>query len=178
MSKKVLVISTSLRKNSNSDALADAFLKGAKDSGHNTEKISLSNKTINFCTGCLSCLNTGHCIIKDDANQIAEKIKEADILVFATPIYYYEMSGQMKTLLDRCNCLYGSGYKFRDIYLLTAAAEKSSDTSKIAESGLNGWIQCFPKSKLKDSLFAGGATSPNSIGEIILKKAYNMGTKI
>lgn len=95
---KVLVISTSLRAKSNSDILTEKLIEGAKASGHDVEHISLKGKSIGFCIGCLSCQKTQKCVIKDDAVEIAEKVKNADTIVFATPIYYYEMSGQMKTL--------------------------------------------------------------------------------
>ena len=97
----VLVISTSLRAKSNSDILTEKLIAGAKDAGHQVEHISLKGKEIRFCIGCLACQKTQKCVLKDDAVWIAEKVKNADTLVFATPIYYYEMSGQMKTLLDR-----------------------------------------------------------------------------
>ena len=110
---KVLVITTSLRFRSNSDILAEKVIEGAKDAGHDVETISLKGKTINFCKGCLACQKTQKCVIKDDAVEIAEKVKEAETLVFVSPIYYYEMSGQMKTLLDRMNPLYAADYRFR-----------------------------------------------------------------
>ena len=116
--KKVIVISTSLRTGSNSDTLADMFIKGASDAGHNVEKISLAGKTIAFCKGCLACQKLGKCVIDDDANAIMQKVLEADIVCWATPIYYYEMSGQMKVLIDRMNAMYSLDYKFRDIYML------------------------------------------------------------
>ena len=102
MAKKVLVISTSMRGNSNSEKLAEAFADGAKAAGNEVELISLKNKTIGFCKGCLACQQTGHCVIKDDANAITDKMLEADVIAWATPIYYYEMSGQMKTMIDLC----------------------------------------------------------------------------
>lgn len=114
MSKNVLVISSSLRKGSNSEMLADEFLKGAKEAGHNAEKLSLAGKTINFCIGCLSCQKTHKCVIDDDSREITEKMLNADVIVFATPVYYYSVCGQLKTLLDRANPLYPSDYKFRD----------------------------------------------------------------
>lgn len=89
--KKVLIVSTSLRKNSNSQSLAKEFERGTEDAGNKAEFISLTDKNIGFCRGCLSCQKTQKCIIKDDAVEIAEKVKSADVLVFATPIYYYEM---------------------------------------------------------------------------------------
>ncbi|MFR8546601.1 MAG: flavodoxin family protein [[Clostridium] scindens] len=106
MSKNILIISTSLRKGSNSEMLADEFMRGAKEAGHQAEKISLRDKRVGFCKGCLTCQKTGCCVIQDDAIAIAEKMRTADVIAFATPIYYYEMSGQMKTLLDRANSLF------------------------------------------------------------------------
>lgn len=112
MSKKVLVISTSLRHNSNSETLAGEFAKGAKEAGHEVKEITLRDKNIGFCKGCLACLKLGHCVIQDDAVEIAKQMHDAQVIVFATPIYYYEMSGQMKTMLDRANPLYGTDYAF------------------------------------------------------------------
>ena len=87
MGKKVLVISTSLREKGNSDRLADAFAQGAESGGNSVEKISLSDKTIGFCKGCLACQKTHKCVIHDDANAIIEKMRTADTIVVATPIY-------------------------------------------------------------------------------------------
>ena len=101
--KKVIVISTSLRHGSNSDMLADQFVEGAKSAGNEVEKISLVGKNIQFCKGCLGCQKLGRCVINDDVNDIMAKVLKADVICWATPIYYYEMSGQMKTLIDRMN---------------------------------------------------------------------------
>lgn len=179
MSKKVLVISTSLRKNSNSEALADEFIKGAAEAGNEVEKISLAGKKIEFCRGCLACQKIGACVIKDDAVAIAERVHDAEVVVFATPIYYYEMSGQLKTLLDRCNSLYDSDYKFSDIYFLSTAAEDEADTDKRAISGLEGWIDCFERARLAGTVFAGGVNEAGEIaGHPSLKKAREMGAAI
>lgn len=179
MSKKVLIISTSPRKNGNSETLADAFIKGASEAGNTAEKINLYDKTVGFCKGCLVCQKTGHCVIHDDADVIAQKMLTADVLVFATPIYYYEMSGQMKTMLDRSNPLYSSDYAFRDVYFLSAAAENEEDVPKRAISGLEGWIECFPKAHLAGTVFAGGV---NGVGEIkghpALEQDYEMGKRV
>ena len=88
MSKNVLVISTSLRGHSNSEALADAFVSGAQSAGHTVEKVTLRGKKIAFCRGCLICQKTQQCVIEDDAIAIAEKMRTADVIAFATPIYY------------------------------------------------------------------------------------------
>ncbi len=177
--KKVIVISTSLRSGSNSDMLADKFTEGARHAGHDVEKISLSGKDIRFCRGCLACQKLGRCVIDDDANGIMQKVLNADVIVWATPIYYYEMSGQMKVMIDRMNAMYSLDYKFRDVYLLTTAAENEPEVPKRAESGLTGWIDCFPKSRLAGTLFCGGVDSPHAIeGNDKLQTAYEMGLHV
>ena len=177
---KVLVITTSLRAKSNSDVLAERLAAGAKDAGNEVETISLKGKEIKFCIGCLACQKTQKCVLKDDAVGIAEKVKDADALVFVTPIYYYEMSGAMKTLLDRMNPLYPSDYKFRRVYMLSTAAEDEEDTPAKAQSGLQGWIDCFEKAEFAGALFCGGI---NDAGEANgrtteLEEAYEFGKRI
>ena len=175
--KTVLIISTSPRKGGNSEILADEFARGAKEWGHQVEKICLHDKTINFCKGCLACQKTQRCVIRDDADVIARKMKDADVLVFATPIYYYEMCGQMKTMLDRANPLFPSEYAFRDIYLLASAAENDESAVDGAVNGLKGWIACFEKARLKGVVRGVGATNPGDIRQnaSALEAAYAMG---
>ena len=114
---------------------------------------------------------------KDDALWIADKMKDADTLVFSTPIYYYEMSGQMKTLLDRMNPLYSSDYRFRRVYMLSVAAEDETYTPEKAVSGLEGWVDCFEKAKLKGLVTGGGIGDANDAPnhEETMKRAYELG---
>ncbi|MBW7572004.1 flavodoxin family protein [Caproiciproducens faecalis] len=178
--KKVLIISTSLRKNSNSEYLAKEFEKGAEDAGNEVEFISLSGKNIGFCHGCLVCQKTQKCVIKDDAIEIADKVKNAHILVFATPIYYYEMCGQMKTLLDRCNPLFPSDYTFRDVYLLATAADGNDSAMDGAVQGLQGWIDCFEKAKLAGVVRGVGINGAGSASQQtkLLKEIYILGKSV
>lgn len=177
--KKVIVISTSLRPGSNSDILANQFAEGAKTAGNAVEKISLAGKNIQFCKGCMACQKLGRCSIKDDVNDIMAKVLKADVICWATPIYYYEMSGQMKTLIDRMNAMYTQDYQFRDVYLLTTAAEDEEQTPKRAETGLTGWIDCYPKSRLAGTLFCGGVDKPREIvGNAKLQAAFELGKSI
>ena len=177
---KVLVISTSLRAKSNSDILAERLIAGAEDAGHDVEQISLKGKDLRFCIGCLACQKTQKCVLKDDAVLIAEKVKNADTLVFATPIYYYEMSGQMKTLLDRLNPLYPSDYKFRNVYMMTTAAEDEEFVPEKAVSGLQGWVDCFEKAELAGSLFCGGIGAPGEASgkTAAQEEAYQFGKSL
>ena len=177
--KKVIVISTSLRHGSNSDLLADKFVEGAQAAEHEVEKISLVGKDIQFCKGCLACQQLGRCVINDDVNGIMDKVLKADVVAWATPIYYYEMSGQMKTLIDRMNAMYPLDYQFRDVYLMTTAAEDEEQVPKRAEAGLTGWIDCYPKSRLAGTIFCGGVNGARDIeGNPKLQEAYELGKNI
>ncbi len=162
--------------------LADChFQSGAYDdaAGNEVEFISLRGKDIKFCIGCLSCQKTGACVFKDDVPAIMDLVLNADVVCWATPIYYYEMSGQMKTLIDRMNAMYPKDYRFREVYLLTTAAEDEEHTPKRAESGLQGWIACFEKATLKDHLFCGGVNDPRDIlGSTKLEEAYALGESV
>ena len=179
MAKKVLIISTSLRGGSNSDILANECAKEAKEAGHNVELLSLKGKDIKYCIGCLSCQRTGMCVQKDDIADIMAKVKNAEVIVYATPIYYYEMCGQMKTLLDRSNPLFPSDYAFRDIYLLATAADSAESSMDGAVKGLEGWIACFEKAALRGVVRGTGADGAGTILQVpaALKSAFELGNK-
>lgn len=179
MSKNIVIISTSPRKGGNSETLADAFLRGAEEGGNSVEKVCLYDKTIGYCKGCLSCQKNKKCFIQDDGNAILEKMQRADCIVFATPIYFYEMCGQMKTLLDRTNLLFATDYAFREIYLLATAAENAKSAVDGAMKGLQGWLDCFDKTTLAGLVFAGGVVGAGEIqGHTALNDAYLMGKAI
>ena len=179
MSKKVLILSSSPRKGGNSETLAVAFAKGAQEAGHQVETVYLREKQYGFCKGCFACLKLGHCVIQDDAVEIAAKMHDADVLVFATPVYYYCVSGQLKTMLDRANPLFGTDYAFTKAYLLATAAEAEPETVEGTEKAIQGWVDCFDRCELAATVFAGGV---NGIGDIVghpaLERAYQVGKEI
>ena len=180
MSKKVLIISTSLRNNANSEILARETERGAKDAGHEVEFVTLKDKVINFCKGCMACQKLGKCVINDDANEITLKMKEADVIVWATPVYYYEMSGQMKTLIDRANSLYATGKNFSETYVITTSADSSKGVVQTVLNGVKGWVACFGGLELKGYLEAGGLDNPNDVQnrKDLLEQAYELGKSI
>lgn len=177
---KVLIISTSLRQNANSEILAHEVERGAIDAGHEVEFITLKDKDIKFCKGCMACQKLGKCVINDDANAITIKMKESDVIVWATPVYYYEMSGQMKTLIDRANSLYVTGFNFKDIYVITTSADASDNVVQTVLFGLKGWCACLPGTNIKGYINGGGLDNPNEVqsNKNLLDQAYNMGKTI
>ena len=179
MNKKVLIISSSPRKGGNSETLAAAFAKGAEEAGNQVETVYLREKQYGFCKGCLACLNLGHCVIQDDAVEIAAKMHDADVLVFATPVYYYCVSGQLKTMLDRANPLFGTDYAFTKAYLLATAAEAEPETVEGTEKAIQGWVDCFDRCELAATVFAGGVIGIGDIaGHPALERAYQAGKEI
>lgn len=179
MGKRVLVITSSYRKRGNTARLAEEFARGAAEAGHQVETIHLAEQTIQFCRGCMACMKLGKCVLKDDAAANVQKMHDADVLVFVTPIYYYEMSGQLKTMLDRANPLFEGDYKFTEIYALTAAAEQEESTPDRAVQGIEGWIECFGRAHLAGAVFAGGVAGPGEVeGHPALKQAYEMGRQV
>ena len=89
------------------------------------------------------------------------------------------MSGQLKTLLDRLNPLFPSDYAFRDVYLLSAAAEDEDTVPQRAVSGLSGWVECFERARLAGTVFMGGVTAAGeNPGHPALEQAYRMGSRI
>ena len=177
--KNVLIISTSLRAHSNSEALAAAFAEGAQSAGHHVETVTLRGKDLRFCKGCLACQKLGHCVIRDDAVEVTAKMHDADVLVFATPVYYYSVSGQLKTVLDRANPLFGTDYAFTKAYLLATAAEDEPETVEGTVKAVQGWVDCFGRCELAATVFAGGV---NGIGDIAghpaLDTAYQTGREV
>ena len=179
MSKHILIINASPRKGGNSETLAASFAKGAEEAGHKVETIYLREKNYGFCKGCLACLTAGHCVIGDDAVEIAAKMHDADVLVFATPVYYYSVNGQLKTMLDRANPLFASDYAFTEAYLLAAAAADGADTAAGTIKAVQGWVDCFERCELAGTVFAGGVNAVGDIaGHPALEKAYLMGKEV
>lgn len=179
MGKNVLIVTTSLRANSNSDALAAAFADGAREGGHTVEVVSLKGKSVGFCIGCLTCQRTQRCVLQDDAAALAEQVKRADVVVFASPIYYYGPSGLLKTFLDRCNPIFAADYAFRDVYFLATAADTDEGAMEGPVTAVQGWVDCFAKARLAGTVFAGGVDAPGTVkGHAALQKAHDMGKRI
>ena len=98
---KIVVLESSPNKNGSSNMLADSFIRGAKEAGHSVQVIDAAHADIHPCIGCIRCGYEGPCVQKDDMETIRRTILDADMMVFVTPLYYYGMSAQLKTLIDR-----------------------------------------------------------------------------
>ena len=178
MSKKVLIISASPRKGGNSDLLCDQFLKGAKEAGHDTEKVFLREQKVNYCMGCGVCNNTHTCVQKDDMKNLLEKMINADVIVLATPVYFYTMDGQLKTFIDRCVSRY-TDISNKDFYFILSAADTEKANLKPAVEGLRGFTRdCLDGTKEKGIIYGVGAWQAGEIKKLpAYQEAYEMGQK-
>ena len=177
--KKIVIIASSPRKNGNSNALVKEFARGALEAGNAVETIFVADLKMEFCRGCMTCNHTLRCVINDDMKAVLETMRNADMIVFATPVYYYSVSGQLKTFFDRTSPLFAANYQFTDVYLLATAADEGAEAVAGTQTAVMGWIDCYPGTRLVKTVFAGGV---DAIGEIAghkaLREAYETGKSI
>lgn len=177
--KKILILCSSPRRAGNSDTLASEFMRGAKDAGHGVEKIFLRDKTINYYTGCSTCsLHGKPCPQKDDMPEILEKMIASDIIVMATPVYFYTMSAQMKTLIDRCCGLY-TQMTGKEFYFIVAAAEDDQRKMERTIDTFQGFLDCLEGATVGGVVYGLGVWQVGEIeGNVALGQAYTMGRSI
>ncbi len=177
MSKSILVISSSPRVNGNSDALCDSFSKGAIEAGHNVTRLNLRNFNIEFCSACYACKHTGRCVKNDQGNIVMVEMISADVIVLATPVYFYSMSGQLKTLIDRSFSIANklSGKEF--VFIATAADDKSGMMRCI--DAMRGFTDCIQGAKIRNIIYGEKAWKVGEIqGTPALDEAYKAGKNI
>ena len=174
--KKVVVISSSPRKNSNSLILSKEFAHGASESGHSVEFINLSDYNISYCIGCYACHKSGQCFKNDGMNELGKKLVEADVICFSTHVYFYSMSGQLKVFIDRLVPYYE---KVRaDIYMIATMWDSESSMMENTFEAIRGLTRdCFERCEEKGVLFASGLDGEGeaSSRSDYMLAAYNMG---
>lgn len=167
--KNVLIISASPRKHGNSDLLCDRFAEGARISGHNVEKVFIAQKNIGYCRGCGVCNSTHKCVQKDDMAEILDKMVTADVIVLATPVYFYSMDGQMKTFIDRTVPRY-TEIRNKDFYFIMTAADTDKANLERTMETFRGFTEdCLDGAKEAGIICGTGAWK---IGEIKDTPAY------
>lgn len=177
--KNILIFSSSPRRGGNSDTLCDRFMAGSLDKGHHVEKIFLADKHINYCTGCSVCSLYGKpCPQKDDVAELVEKMIQADVIVLATPVYFYTMSGQMKTFIDRC-CARYTEISNKEFYFIATAAEGEKQLLERTFDSLRGFTDCLEGVVEKGCLYGCGVWKMGDIdGTPLLDEAYRMGANV
>lgn len=179
MSKKVLILSSSPRRGGNSDTLCDEFMRGAIEAGNKVEKIFLCDKTIHYCTGCSTCsLHKKPCPQQDDAAEVMAGMIAADVIVMATPVYFYTMSAQMKTLIDRCCGLYTEMHDKQFYFIITAAEDDRRLLERTIDT-FQGFLDCLENPMVKGVVYGTGVWHPGEIqNKPAMNEAYEMGKQI
>lgn len=174
MSKNVLILSASPRKAGNSDLLCDAFAQGAKEAGHTVEKIYVQDQKIGGCMACYGCRGKGVCVQGDDMAPILDKLVAADIIVLATPVYFYAMDGQLKILIDRTLPRY-TEIRDKDFYFIATAAAGTRLMERTMD-GLEGFTDCLPGAKVKGKIYGSGVYQKGEVkGTPAYQTAYEAG---
>lgn len=154
MSKRVLILSGSPRRGGNSNLLCDALMQGAQEAGHETEKVYLRDVALHPCLACYGCRGKGVCVQKDGMEGLLKKMLAADVLVLATPVYFYAMDAQMKMMIDRTLPRYTELRNKEFIFIATAAAGRAAMERTM--DGLRGFTDCLPGAKVRGVIYGEG----------------------
>lgn len=178
MSKKVLILSGSPRKSGNSDLLCDEFMRGAMEAGHEVEKIRVQEKKVACCTGCYACENTGICAIKDDMGEIMQKMIDCDVMVLASPVYFYSIDAQLKAVIDRSVCRW-TEVKNKEMYYIMTAADEEKTSMETTLACFRGYADCVEGASEKGVIYGTGVYRAGEVkGTKAMQEAYEMGKRI
>lgn len=181
MSKRILILEGSPRKNGNTDLLSDEFSKGVTDAGNTFDKIYLKDKKINGCLGCGVCQNNGGiCIQKDDMTEIYHKINEADVIVLASPVYFYSWTSWMKAVIDRTYSLEQT-LTNKKFYMISAGAAPMLKYMDNMTQSYELYLSCFRAGTIENGgvLYGLGASRCGDVSNSdTMRKAYEMGKAV
>lgn len=176
--KNVLILSGSPRRKGNSQRLCEAFARGAEESGHSVELVRLAEKTIGYCMACNACMrNGGVCVQKDDMAGLLEAYEKADVLVLATPVYFYGICAQLKTFIDRTYPIW-QHLGEKEVYYIVSAG-LGEDIVRRSLGDLDGFVEHLEKYVMKGHIFATHLMEAGKVCETpFLDMAYQMGRRI
>lgn len=174
--KKVLILSGSPRKGGNSDLLCDAFMKGASEAGHTVTKINVAEKKIAPCCGCYFCQNHGgECVYKDDMSGILQAIIDTDVLVLASPVYFYSISSQLKAVIDRTVARWLE-VKDKELYYIATAADEAKTAVETTFACFHGYAECVEGAKEMGTIAGVGVYEKGAVMNTpLIQEAYEMG---
>lgn len=173
--KRILILSGSPRKNGNSDILCDEFARGAREAGHEVEKLRIAEKRIGYCRACYACRGTGVCAINDDMADILQKMIDADVIVLASPVYFYSIDAQLKALIDRTVARWLE-VKNKEFYYIVTAADDECASAETTLACFRGYAACVEGAKEMGVVYGMGAYEKGKIkSSPAMNKAYSMG---
>ena len=179
MTKKILVLSSSFRKGGNSDTLCDQFVKGAVEAGHQVEKIFINDKKIGYCRACYYCRdNSGMCVLKDDMAEVLQKMIDADVIVLASPVYFYSISAQLKAVIDRTVARWLE-VKNKEFYYIVTMADEVHSSADTTLACFRGYADCVEGAAEKGVIIGSGVYEPGKVkNTLAMKQTYEMGKNV
>lgn len=176
MNKKVLILSGSPRKGGNSDLLCDEFARGARESGNEVEIIRVAAKKITPCAACYYCrTHSGECARKDDMAEILQKMIDADVIVLASPVYFYSIDAQLKAVIDRTVARWLE-VKNKEFYYIVTMADEDVSSADTTLACLRGYADCVNGAVEKGVIIGNGVYEPGKVkGTPAMQQAYSMG---
>ncbi len=176
MSKKVLILSGSPRKGGNSDLLCDEFMRGAKEAGNKVEKIRVAAKKVAPCSARYYCRDhSGVCAHKDDMAEILQKMIDADVIVLASPVYFYSIDAQLKAVIDRTVARWLE-VKNKEFYYIITMADNERTSADTTLSCFRGYADCVDGAVEKGIIIGSGVYEPGKVRNIpAMVQAYQMG---
>ena len=179
MSKKVLILSGSPRKGGNSDLLCDEFMRGAEEAGHEVEKIRVAEKKIGYCSACYYCQQSGGvCAKQDDMAEVLQKIIEADVIVLSSPVYFYSIDAQLKTVIDRTVARW-TEVKDKEFYYIVTCADDERESQERTIECFRGYADCVEGAVAQGVVYGIGVYQPGEIkNSPAFAQAYEMGKSV
>ncbi len=178
MSKKILILSGSPRKGGNSDLLCDEFMRGALSAGNDVEKIHVVEKNVGYCKACYACKQNGVCAIKDDMGEILQKMIDADVLVFASPVYFYSIDAQLKAVIDRTVARWLE-VKNKEFYYIMTAADEGKEAMDTTLACFRGYADCVEGAREMGIIYGTGFYEKGTVkGSKCMKDAFEMGKNV
>lgn len=179
MRKKILILSGSPRKNGNSDILCEEFRCGAEESGHQVEKLHVAAKEIHPCIACYHCRdNGGECVFQDDMAEVMQKMIDADVLVLASPVYFYSIDAQLKAVIDRTVARWLE-VKNKEFYYIITMADEEATSADTTLACFRGYADCVEGAVEKGVIIGGGVYEPGAVKQTsAMEKAYEMGKNV
>ena len=176
---QIIVLTGSPNRKGSTNLLADCFRQGAQEAGHTVELIDTAHANVHPCTGCIRCGYQAPCVQKDDVEDIRRKIRQADMLVFATPLYYYGMSAQLKTMIDRFCAFNGSiQHKHMKSALLAVAWNSDDWTFTALEAHYKTLVRYLNFQDMGMVLGAGCGTPDMTKHSPFPQQAYQLGNRL
>ncbi len=176
--KKVLILSGSPRIEGNSDLLCNEFAKGAKEAGHEVVKINVANRKVHPCIACYNCKEKGICVFKDDMKEILQQMIDADVIVLASPVYFYSIDAQLKAVIDRTVARWLE-VKNKEFYYIATCADEDRQSLETTLACFRGYADCVEGAKEMGVLYGTGVYEKGAIKDMpIMKEAYEMGKNV